>query len=266
MVIKCSSLCRKSGKKNILSDIHFEIKKASFCSVIGAGDAGKTTLLRIINGELAPNSGEVRIFGKPPHKIKHKISILDENRLAFNCLKGIDYAETYQNIYKNWNVKIFKEICNQNHFDLKKKIGSCSMEEKTILFSALLLASRAPLMLLDEPFRFVKTPFKDYILKKLKDFVCKKQCTVFCASHEDNGLEKVTDKLIIMKKGQMVFSDSLESALKEHRLAETFSAAKENERIGPVLSKMLYRTNKIDGEIPTMKELISGYLNRNYPD
>lgn len=262
MVIKCSNLCRKSGKKKILSKINFEIEKGSFCSVIGVGDAGKTTLLRIINGEISPNSGEIHIFGKPPYKIKHKISVLDENRLAFNCLKGINYAEIYRNIYENWNMEIFKEICSQNHFDPEKKIGSCSMEEKTVLFFALLLASGAPLMLLDEPFRFVKTPFKNSMLEKLKEFVCKKHRTIFCASHEDNGLEKVTDKLIIMKKGHMVFFDSLESALKKHKLAGTSSDIKGNERIGPVLSKVLYRTDKTDGEIPTMKELISGYLNQ----
>ncbi len=65
-------------RRNILEDVDLDIEKGEFACVVGPNGGGKTTLLKLILGLLSPNSGEIRVFGEPPEKMRHRIGYMPQ--------------------------------------------------------------------------------------------------------------------------------------------------------------------------------------------
>ncbi len=68
-----------SEKEPILENVEFFIKEREFVSIIGPNGGGKSTLIKLILGELKPKSGEIKVFNKNPKDVIHKIGYVPQN-------------------------------------------------------------------------------------------------------------------------------------------------------------------------------------------
>lgn len=77
--IEIHSLDFRFNGQSVLEDIDLVVRSGDFMAIIGPNGGGKTTLLKIMLGLLAPNRGSVRVFGKPPHSVSHRIGYVPQN-------------------------------------------------------------------------------------------------------------------------------------------------------------------------------------------
>lgn len=63
-MIQCQHLQKSFHRKAVLSDISFSISKGQIFGLLGPSGAGKTTLIKILTGQLSPDGGSVTVFGK----------------------------------------------------------------------------------------------------------------------------------------------------------------------------------------------------------
>lgn len=66
------------NQRNILKDVDLLVQKGDFASIVGPNGGGKTTLLKLILGLIKPDKGIIRLFGKEPYKVGHKIGYMPQ--------------------------------------------------------------------------------------------------------------------------------------------------------------------------------------------
>jgi len=199
-----------SGVKNI----SFDIKKGNIVAIIGESGSGKSTLLKCIYGLLKVDSGEVlfegkRILGPDEQLIPgHKQMKMVTQDFSLNI-----YAKVYDNIasmLSNTNVqsKHDKTMAMMEHLHImhlkEKKITELSGGEQQRVAIAKALVSDTSVLLLDEPFSQVDALLKNQLRADIKRIAADTGVTVIMVSHDPADGLFLSDKLLILKDGQLL--------------------------------------------------------------
>ena len=211
-----SHLNKVISKEIILNDINFSVDEKKFCSIIGENGAGKTTLLRMIAG-IEPTS-DINIFGKPvknykPKELARVVSLLPQHitKAPFKVIEFLLLSRyPYQSSYSN--TKEEKNICYEA-LDIvgigrlsDKYLNRISGGELELVYLASCIAQRPKLLLADEPTTFLDMSYKKHInniFKTLKEFT-----TVILVTHNIELVSELSDQVIALKKGKMIFNGS----------------------------------------------------------
>ncbi|SHF00723.1 ABC transporter ATP-binding protein [Clostridium fallax] len=214
-IISFKNVKKSYGDNEILSDFNLDIYKGEFITVIGTSGSGKTTVLKLINGLLKPDNGEVRINGE---NISSR-DIIDMRRNIGYVIQGIGLFP-HMNIEKNisYVLNLKKDKCKDNLkrvlelmdiVELDKELiyrypSELSGGQKQRVGIARALASNPEILLMDEPFGAVdeitRRVLQDEILKIQK----KLNMTIFFVTHDIKEAFKLGSKIVIMNKGKIV--------------------------------------------------------------
>ena len=131
--------------------------------VRGGDGRGKTTLLRLLAGDLKPSSGQL--------KIKTKVFWVDPRTEAFDQLLGIEFFESKRIVFPEFDYTLVSKLVDR--LDLASHIGKklymLSTGSKRKVYIAAAFASGAAVTLIDMPFAAVDKPSMDFILGLLQD-------------------------------------------------------------------------------------------------
>jgi len=222
---------RKSyGNNEVVKGISLEVCDGEIFGFIGHNGAGKTTTIKSIVGILPFEAGEIRIDGKNivdyPMECKSITSYLPDNPDLYENLTGIQYLNFICNIFgvdENTRYHRIEEIAKELEiFDnLGDSISSYShgMKQKVALVSA--LVHQPKLLVLDEPFVGLD-PRASFTLKQRMKDMCARGCSIFFSTHVLEVVEKLCDKVAILKAGEIVCMGKTEEIIKDQSLEEVF--------------------------------------------
>jgi len=197
-------------KVKAVDGITFEVKKGEVFGFLGPNGAGKTTTIRCLMDFIRPTSGLVNIFGKDSIKdsveIKKEIGYLPGNVRLNNNWSGHDHIKFIQGI-RGKNHKAL-EIASKLDLDLGKKFRTLSSGNKQKLGITLALMYEPKLLIMDEPTVGLDPLLQNEIYKMLESLK-KKGTTIFISSHNLPEVEKVCDRVGIIKQGKMVEVETL---------------------------------------------------------
>ena len=229
-IIRLSNLTKFYGKARGIENLNLEVFKGEIFGFLGPNGAGKTTTLRLMLNLLRPTSGNVKIFGK---EILNKNSRVFQNignvPGEFNLYNGLTgnyflkYMDGFSNkspVQRDGLIESFKLTSD----DLNKKIKyySHGMKQKLVIIQA--IQKDPDLLIMDEPTESLD-PLNQNILyeylKKSKD----RGKTVFFSSHNLSEVEKICDRVGLVRNGRLVAVESLSSLKKKtvRRMEITFS-------------------------------------------
>lgn len=206
-----------------LNGVSFEINPSEVTGFIGVNGAGKSTTLKILCGVITFDEGEVIIneyrLPKDALEVKSITGYVPETPELFNSLSVNEYFEFLKNIRGIDELKFLRRVGYfAELFDFKdylnSSIGKLSKgnKQKVLIVSALL--HNPDIILLDEPLNGLDAysiiTFQDVVSK-----LAKKGKTIFYCSHLLDIMEKVSDRIIIVEKGQIRINSSKEE-LKSH--------------------------------------------------
>ncbi len=250
----------KSFKDTIaLNGVSLEIS-GGIHLIIGPNGAGKTTLLKCVMGILKPDSGNIRIFGKPPRSVKNRMAFLDEMRRPIRKFRVKDYEEIMPLLYPRWNRKLFWEISAKLSLRRSKLVENLSAGTKAMFFLSLVVSSGADVLILDEPTQNLD-PVK---IKEIEDIIKSESSgkIVLMSSHHLEEVERVAESFSIIDRGMVIYSDNLESAGKSHRVVFQSEITQLDEVIGRVEeNQYLVKTTSDKGRAPSLREIALAYLN-----
>jgi zinc transport system ATP-binding protein len=179
------------GSEVILKDINFEVTDNDFIGVIGPNGGGKTTLLKLLLGELKPFSGQVNymhtnknetLFGYLPQVSsidrKFPITVLDIALSGLMSSNGLWGGNKKEN--RNKAFEILK-IAGVHHL-YKKSVGELSGGQLQRVFLCRALISRPKLLILDEPNTFVDNKFEKELYELLREL--NKEMAIIMVSHD----------------------------------------------------------------------------------
>ena len=226
VVFKGTDLTVGYPQKVVFSHAQIEIKRGEKVALIGRNGEGKTTLMRVIMGELEPKSGEAKVGHnvKIGYYAQNQEDILDPTETVFGTLDRIAVGEIRTKLRDLLGAFLFKGE------DIDKKVSVLSGGERARLGMAKLMLSPYNLLALDEPTNHMDIRSKDILKQALKAF----DGTLIVVSHDRDFLDGLVDKLYEFRDGKVTeHLGSVQEFLQKRKL----ESLQELERRQPVVEK-----------------------------
>jgi ABC-2 type transport system ATP-binding protein len=221
MSIKVQNITKLYGKQKALNDISFEVKSAEIVGFLGPNGAGKSTTMKILTGFIPQTSGQAWVCGfdvnEQSIEVRRNVGYLAESNPLYYDMFVKEYlsfvAELHQ--IKNINQRV-KEIISKTGLEVeqKKKIGALSKGYKQRVGLAQALIHDPKVLILDEPTSGLDPIQLVEIRNVIKEIG--KEKTVMLSTHIMQEVEAMCDRVIIIKKGEIV-ADKPTNELKEFK-------------------------------------------------
>jgi ABC-2 type transport system ATP-binding protein len=212
MNLQVKNLIKKFKTTIAVNNISFEIKKNNTLGLLGPNGCGKTTSIGMMLGLITPSSGEIFIDGMLLNS-KNRIKLLSFMNFASpyielpKKLTVIQNLEVYARLYgvnkKTERIEELVEDLNLNKF-LYKKTGELSSGQKNRVSLAKSLINKPKLLFLDEPTASLDPDVGDFVREYLEKYKSKNELTMLLASHNMREVERLCNKIIMMKQGKIV--------------------------------------------------------------
>ncbi len=223
-----SKTYRKSNVKAI-DAIDLTIEEGDIYGFIGPNGAGKSTTIKCITGIHPFEEGDILLDGisirKDPIGCKKKIAYVPDNPDVYENLSGISYIHFICDIY---GIGPERDVLIDRYatlFDIKDRLSdsiknySHGMKQKIVLIAA--LVHKPKLLVLDEPFVGLD-PKAAFDLKEIMKELCKNGCMIFFSSHVLEVVEKLCNKIAIIKNGKLIASGNIEDVRGDTSLENVF--------------------------------------------
>lgn len=207
-----------------VNNVSFEVRGGEIVGFTGPNGSGKTTTIKMLTGILPPDKGEIKINGfdikKNMIQAKSAIGYIADSPDMFLRLKGIEFLNFIADVYKVSNDDRKKRVNElAERFELTDALSSPmmsyshGMRQKLMVIAA--LVHNPPVWILDEPMTGLD-PKSSYELKEMMREHAKKGNAVFFSTHVLEVAEKLCDKVIIIKKGNLLYDGTLENLESQH--------------------------------------------------
>ncbi|GGE29657.1 ABC transporter ATP-binding protein [Agaricicola taiwanensis] len=194
-----------------VDDVSFAIPKGSVVGILGGNGAGKTTTIAMVMGLTLPTSGEVHVLGtdmaRHRHDVLHRMNFespyvdlpgrlpVRQNLSVFAKLYGMrDVAVRIARLASDLDLTSF----------LDRPTNRLSAGQKTRVALAKSLINDPEVLLLDEPTASLDPDTADWIRGRLEDYRRERDATILIASHNMAEVERLCDRVIMMKSGRIV--------------------------------------------------------------
>lgn len=205
-----------------LDTISLKIPKGCIVGLIGENGAGKTTLIQLILNLIEKDSGEITILGKDyktyEKEIKEKLGVVLDEGNFYDTFSTKNINKIMKNIYKNWNEALFFQYLERFSISPKKKIKEYSLGMKKKLSLCIAMSHGAEVLILDEAMSGLDPIVRNEILDIFMEFIQDEQKSILISSHITNDLEKISDYIIFLHGGKIIFQKNKDSLLEQYGL------------------------------------------------
>jgi ABC-2 type transport system ATP-binding protein len=231
-VIEIRGVTRRFGDTRALDNVSLVVPRGLVFGLVGANGAGKTTLIRHVLGLLKAQSGTVRVFGLDP--VKEPVSVL--SRIGYLSEEGdlpgwmrVDELMRYMRaFYPTWDEDYAEDLRKQFALDPAAKVKTLSKGQKARAGLLVALAYRPELLLLDEPSSGLDPIVRRDILGAIVRTIADEGRTVLFSSHLLDEVERISDRVAMLKAGRVLFTGELDEIKQtHHRLTLRFESERQ---------------------------------------
>lgn len=194
LVASVKNLCKSFGEKVVLKDVSFDIQRLDRIAIVGVNGAGKSTLVKIMAGEMQPDSGSVQIGQNVTisYFAQHQTSQLRSDYTV------MDEAASTADFEQKKHIRTLLGSFMFTGDDALKKVAVLSGGEKNRLALAKMLLKSFNFLILDEPTNHLDMDSK----KVLRDAVASYKGTVLIVSHDRDFIDPLVTKVIEISHGK----------------------------------------------------------------
>ena len=233
MKLEVKNLGKKFKGFIAVNNINFHINEGQTLGVLGPNGCGKTTTIGMLLGLIKPSNGEILIdeknfeslnrekilsnfnFASPYVELPKKLTV-KENLEIYGRLYGVENLEKrIREITYDLNLGLF----------INKKTGELSSGQKNRVSLAKSLINKPKILFLDEPTASLDPDIGDFVRKYIEEYKSKNKISILLASHNMSEVERLCDKVIMMKEGKIVDRGTCQSLIEKHgrnNLEDTF--------------------------------------------
>lgn len=195
VVFKGTDLTVGYPQKVVFNDAEIEIRRGEKVALVGRNGEGKTTLMRVVMGELEPVSGEAKVGHNVNigYYAQNQEDILDKNDTVLQTLENIASGDIRTKLRDILGAFLFKGD------DIDKKVAVLSGGERARLGMAKLMLQPYNLLALDEPTNHMDIRSKDILKQALKSY----DGTLLVVSHDRDFLDGLVDKIYEFRDGHV---------------------------------------------------------------
>jgi len=224
-MISLNALTFGYGKKVLFEGMDLELAPGGLYGLLGLNGAGKTSLLKLVAGALAPTGGTVDVFGRSPgaRSFEHLSDVVFVAEDPwFPAITGSQWVARHRPFRPGFEPGTFQDMLKQFEVDPGVLLTKLSYGQRKKFALAAALASGARTILLDEPTNGLDIPSKGQLRQALAR-ATRDDRIIVVSTHQIRDLETLVDPLVIMDGGKVPFvldSSTLGTRLSTARLSQ----------------------------------------------
>ncbi len=211
-VIETKKLTKFYGKIKGVENLSFSVKKGEIFGFLGPNGAGKTTTIRTLLGYLNKTSGEAYIFGKNIEdnivEIKQEIGYIPGDLNIYGHMTGKQFLDYFSSL-RNRDMTILEELLEIFELPLDRKVKGYSKGMKQKLGIVQAFMDDPKMVIMDEPTNGLDPLLQQKFYKFLREEK-KKGRTLFFSSHILSEVDKICDRVGIIRDGSLVALEKIE--------------------------------------------------------
>ncbi|CAN5710730.1 ABC transporter ATP-binding protein [soil metagenome] len=237
-------------KNRVLDEVSLHVPRAKITAVVGPNGAGKSTLLHALAGTAPVQTGRVLHRGDdiakmPPYKRSRRgimrtfqmpadfgrLTVLENLVLADRTVGGTGFVQVFTRPRRSWlpsqraSIERARALLAEFGLDAKENdyAGDLSGGQRRILELLRAVTTEPELLLLDEPFAGVHAS----IIERISDFLVAlrdRGISILMVAHELDAVERLTDAVVVMARGQVLFEGSMAAARRQQEVVDAYVA------------------------------------------
>ncbi len=228
-VVSVEGLTKSFGTKRGIDGLSFDVTEGEIFGFLGPNGAGKSTTIRLLTGLCHPTSGRATVLGLDPQAdsviIHRRIGYLPGELALYPRLTGQQHIDFIARVRGLRDLTFVRELVERFDVDLERPTRTLSRGNRQKIGIVLAVMHRPELLILDEPTSGLD-PLKQTEFEKFLQEVVAQGATVFLSSHELAEVQRVVDRVAIIKDGRLVVTDTVEGLRRRAPRTVEFSFAR----------------------------------------
>ena len=216
LAISVTDLTKHYGERAAVSHANFEVPMGTVCGFVGPNGSGKTTTMRMLLGLISPTAGSGTVLGQPindPAKYLDRVGAMIEGPAFYPALSGAENLRVLATLGGHSIEQIQGLLDRVGLGDrAKSKYKTYSLGMKQRLGIAAALLPNPQLLILDEPTNGLD-PAGIQEIRDLLRSLANEGTTVFVSSHLLAEIEMISDSLVMLREGEVIFAGKTQDLL-----------------------------------------------------
>ena len=211
----------KSFRYFRLQDLNLDLPMGQIMGLVGPNGAGKSTTIRLLMGLIAPESGEIELLGRPiPQQVaaaKRDVAYVADDMRLYGYATLAWHMRFIASLYPGWDGTYAQVLLKRFNLHAEQMIKGLSRGEHMKAVLLLALARRPRLLVLDEPTAGLDPVARHELLTELMQIVRDDERSILFSSHHTQDVERISDVIAFIDRGQLVDARDKESFLERWR-------------------------------------------------
>jgi ABC-2 type transport system ATP-binding protein len=249
-LVRTTALTKRYRRVTALDDCTLSVEAGEVFGLLGPNGAGKTTFLRLLLGFLRPTSGCAEIGGVDCYRqsveVRRHVSYLPGDVRLYGGMRGRDTLRFFAGVRHNGSLQRALELAEQLELDLTRRVAFMSTGMRQKLALAVALSADVPLIVLDEPTTALDPNARGDVMELVAQARSGGR-TVLFSSHVLSEVERVCDRVAILREGRLVHTQVMSQLRRQHRIRARL--AKKLPPVPPELEKLVSIRNDQRGQV-----------------
>ena len=257
-----------------LRDVNLTLPKGCILGLVGENGAGKSTTIRLLTGELCPDSGTVSVLDAEPgspdfRSVKERLGVVLDDAWFPEILNARQVGTMMAMTYGSWDAELYESYLARFALPREKNFKDYSRGMRMKLAIAVALAHRPEVLLLDEATAGLDPIVRDEVLEIFREFSEAEDHAILISSHILSDLEKLCDYIAFLHQGKLLFCQEKDRLLETYglfvgtrqqaeELAEDAVLAREDSGFGGV--RAIVRRDAVPACLPLEKPTVEDII------
>lgn len=213
-IISAQGVCRRFGDKEVLRGVDLGIPRGSVVGLLGKNATGKSTLLKCLLGLLRTDTGTIRVFEDEAWWLsaesKARLGYVPQEVSLYGWMRIEQIVQYTAAFYPSWNMELTGRLIKQWELPPRDRVGTLSPGQLQKLAIVLALGHEPELLVLDEPVGALDPVARREFLRTILEIAQSATRTILFSTHITSDLERVADRVAILRDGRILFHDELD--------------------------------------------------------
>lgn len=214
-VISVRDATKCFGQKAVLRQLDFDVPRGSVVGLVGVNGAGKTTLIKCMLGLLRLDAGEITLLGEDSWNLsaeaKMRLGYVSQTPQLLAWMRVRHLVNYTAAFYPRWNARHVEELLDLWELDRNARVSTLSEGQAQRLAIVLALGHDPELLVLDEPAASLDPAARRKFLQTVLQLAANGNRTILFSTHITSDLERVADRIAIVRAGRIVFMGELDT-------------------------------------------------------
>ncbi len=216
-VLRIDNISKGFRNHQVLQDISFVLASGKAVGLLGPNGVGKSTLLKIAVGLLAPDKGQVKVFGEQPSwRTFERVAFLPDRGHFARAMTVEEALSMAQRLYPLFDSDTAREILEGAKIIRGTSISELSKGQEARLNIALCVGRRPELLVLDEPFAGLDIVSREAMVDAVIAAIATGTKSVLLSTHDLDDVEGVFDEIILLRDGQIALHEDADNLRARH--------------------------------------------------